>query len=115
MTKQQYQKQCAAICASVGGVKIGDEWRIESPLGRVRVTVMDERVYPWVAVRFDTFSTGRVYDPLGGADFNGYSGKWNVHTTVDRGTVHENREAVVRELKRRLDWLMSQPARTVAA
>lgn len=111
MTKQEYRKAFEEIIRAHNGApgKMEGEWFIDSPLGKVRLWCADEFSSPWIAVRFDEFSTGKVYDSLGGCSFNGFSGKWNVDTSIPGGSISEKYEAVIREFRRRLEWLAAQP------
>ena len=69
---------------------------VNSPThGNLRVTPYGD----WIALRFEEFSTRKVYDFLFGSDFNGYSGKWNILLTG--ATKSELRHAMLVELDRR--------------
>ena len=62
-----------------------------------------KRGFVSIYLRFKTFSTGKVYDSLFARDFNGYSGKWNITISGDRGRISEIRRLALDELCKRLD------------
>lgn len=102
------------ICLAYGGVR-DSKWGehsflIETPsYGQLRASVhasdyngQKKRGFVQIYLMFATFDTGKIYDRLGGADFNGCSGKWNISlsgTELDR-----TRDMAIHELTRRLEF-----------
>lgn len=89
------------LCQSFGASVT--EWtaRVPTVHGDLVITPYQGIAGPWLAIRFATFSTGRVYDDLHGRSFNGYSGKWNIHLSGGEGYA-DLAAATLRELERRL-------------
>lgn len=82
MTSHKLKKCVAAVVKNMNGQpkhqNADDEFIVPTRYGDLSIHVIEWK-NPWMALRFVTYSTGKVYDSLHGYDFNGYSGKWNIN------------------------------------
>lgn len=101
LSKSSFSKAIASLVASIGGKLDPDyhreQYTVPTVRGQLVITPFDERD-PWIALRFTAFNGGKVYDKLGGVNFNGWSGKWNIGP-------HDTRQECLTELMRRLDFV----------
>lgn len=103
LSPKQFNRQVEKICLFFGGIKDKfDHFIIQTDnYGQLSVKPFDN----WIALKFLTYSTGKVYDSFLVRDFNGYSGKWNI---LCAGNVFEQREGGLRELELRLGELIKK-------
>lgn len=111
-----FKLRFSEICSRFGGDLKEDlhvvRFHIPTPLGVLRASIHPrilsrKRVQSHlesVYLRFETYSTGKMHDMLHGGEFNGYSGKWNIHWGAR--TLGLARRDCLLELERRLDQLM---------
>lgn len=116
---EQFKADFGAVCVARGGtfnerdtIGHGAAYHIPTRLGMLKASIHfdandNERgrrnKIEGVYLRFDTYSTGKVYDALCGFDFNGYSGKWNIMASAP--TLKEARKHCLEELELRLQML----------
>ncbi len=109
------------LCQAIGGVSVKDldNWHrfdFETKIGKLSVTLIaseheykaqSKRGFVSIYLRFDRNApalTGKCYGLLGGKDFNGHSGKWNIHFSGNKTMLNESRQAALNELKNRIEY-----------
>lgn len=106
-------KDFRQVCLDFGGVETEPlRFEIATDLGKLFASVHESdyesqkrRGFVQIYLRFETHTGGKVYDTLGGRDFNGYSGKWNIHVSGSTDRLQDVRAEALRQLRESLEFV----------
>lgn len=103
-------------CKAHGSIA-AEDWQgcwfavFKTPVGDLRASIHEsdydgqmKRGFVQIYLRFKDYDTGKCYDTLGGFDFNGYSGKWNITLSGGKEDVERTRQCALAEFERRLNF-----------